>query len=214
MADIDIQRKGPSIVPWIIGLIILVALTWALMAMFDGDDAVDEPVSTSPATDVMEPVSGQPGSAAMPAAVQQFLTSCAPVDPAAMGLDHQYTSNCIQQLVDGVDALLQDRNLSSVDVQAQMQSARQRAEQLVQSAPQSSQHAGMTREAFLSITSLLNAVQDARFPNLEGQVTQLEETARGVQESSALLDQREPVQRFFRQAGDILNAMMAPATGA
>lgn len=220
MADIDIQRKGPAIWPWIIGLLVLGLLTWALLEMFDTDEVVEEPVATAvdPAPVAPAPAvgdAGDAGGAAVPAAVQQYLTTCAPREPGAMGLDHQSTSGCIRQLVDAVEAVLQDPARSGIDVQAPLQAARQQAQQLEQSANQSAQHAGMTRDAFVSIATLLNSVQDARYPGLEGQAAQLEEAARSVQASDDLLDQREPVQRFFRQAGDLLNAIASsPAPGA
>lgn len=227
MADIDIERKRSSIWPWIVGLIALFLLIWLLSEMFVDDDAVEAPVAgvAEPALVAPAPVpvvgtAEAPVAAAtapppMPAAVQQYATACAPREPAAMGMDHQYTSNCIQQLVSAVEATLQNPNLAGVDIQAQMQDARQKAEQLVQSSNQSAQHAGMTREAFMSIATLLNGVQDARYPSLDGHVTQLAETARSIQTTGNLLDQREPVQRFFQQAGDVLNAMstMPPLTG-
>lgn len=215
MADIDIERKGAAIWPWIIGAIVLALLIWALAEMLGDDDDVDAPVAT-----VVEPAGVTPapvtdaGPAAVPAPVQQYLTTCAPREPAAMGLDHQYTSNCIQQLVAAVDAMLQEPNLAGVDVQAQMQTARENAQRLTASANESTQHAAQTREALVSIGTVLSGVQDARFPNLDAQATQVEETARSVQGSGNLLDQREPVQRFFQQAGDLLSGMaMAPGAG-
>lgn len=54
MADINVERKGPSIWPWIIGLIVLALLIWALMSLFGGDDndvvttqTTEEPVATT-----------------------------------------------------------------------------------------------------------------------------------------------------------------------
>lgn len=38
MADINVERKGPSIWPWIVGLIVLALLIWALVEMFGRDD--------------------------------------------------------------------------------------------------------------------------------------------------------------------------------
>ncbi len=38
MADINVERKGPSIWPWIIGLIVLALVIWALAEMFGRDD--------------------------------------------------------------------------------------------------------------------------------------------------------------------------------
>ena len=38
MADINVERKGPSIWPWIVGLLVLALLIWALVEMFGGQD--------------------------------------------------------------------------------------------------------------------------------------------------------------------------------
>jgi len=53
MADINVERKGPSIWPWIIGLIVLALLVWALMELFGRNDngvVEDEPVATAAPT--------------------------------------------------------------------------------------------------------------------------------------------------------------------
>lgn len=54
MADINVERKGPSIWPWIIGLIVLALLIWALTELFDDDDdLVTEPIADD--TAMVEP---------------------------------------------------------------------------------------------------------------------------------------------------------------
>jgi hypothetical protein len=50
VADINIERRGPSIWPWIVGLLVLALLIWALVEMF-GDRT--EPVVTDPGTDTL-----------------------------------------------------------------------------------------------------------------------------------------------------------------
>ena len=51
MADINVERKGTSIWPWIIGLLVAALLIWALMGLFGDDDAdvdtVDPAVETN-----------------------------------------------------------------------------------------------------------------------------------------------------------------------
>ena len=42
MADINVERKGPSIWPWIVGLIVLALLAWLLMGVLGDDDEVVE----------------------------------------------------------------------------------------------------------------------------------------------------------------------------
>ncbi|MEW5929336.1 MAG: hypothetical protein AB1941_17930 [Gemmatimonadota bacterium] len=216
MADIDIERKGPGIWPWIIGLLVLALVAWLLVeALADDDEAVEQPVAavTEPAPPPADPVATAPaaagaaGAAALPAAAQEYMTTCAPREPGSMALDHQYTSDCIRRLVASVEAMVRQPGMAGVDVQAQLADARQRAERLVQTPETSAEHAGMTREAFTSLAALLGTVQDQRYPAMDGQATRLEQTAGSVQPSRPLLDQREAVQDFLRQAGDLLQGM-------
>ena len=123
MADINVERKGPSIWPWIIGLIVLALLIWILVEMFDSDEPeveVDEPVPSAVVTpDVEEPV-----GAAMPAAVTTYLTQCAGAQGAVegddMGRQHEYTVNCLQQLREGISAVIAEEQLGASDVSARL----------------------------------------------------------------------------------------------
>lgn len=54
MADISVERKGPSIWPWILGIVVLALLVWFLADAFTGDD--DDVVVVEPAVEVVEPV--------------------------------------------------------------------------------------------------------------------------------------------------------------
>jgi hypothetical protein len=51
MADIKVERKGPSIWPWIVGLVVLALLVWALMQLFgrkEPGEVKGQPVATAP----------------------------------------------------------------------------------------------------------------------------------------------------------------------
>ena len=50
MADINVQKKGASIWPWILGLLVVARLVWALMGLF-GEDEADVQM-TDPAAEV------------------------------------------------------------------------------------------------------------------------------------------------------------------
>lgn len=209
MADIDIQRKsGMGWLWWVLGLIVLALLAWWFLAADNEEVATDPTLTEQPAVEVAPaPMAGasQTGTATTPA-VNEYMTACAERAPGDMGLEHQYTSDCITRLVTAVEATLQGPSFSGVDAQAELQAARQAADRLTQTT-QSTEHAGMTREAFASTAALLNRLQDERFPNLDDQATRLEQTAQSIQTSAPLLEQRTAVQDYFRQAGDLLNGL-------
>jgi hypothetical protein len=59
VADIEVERKGPSIWPWIIGLIALALLIWALVELFEDDRAVvTDPGLEQPASVEVRPEVG------------------------------------------------------------------------------------------------------------------------------------------------------------
>jgi hypothetical protein len=49
MADINVERKGASIWPWILGLLVAALLIWALAGLFGDDEEVE---TVDPAAEV------------------------------------------------------------------------------------------------------------------------------------------------------------------
>lgn len=74
MADINIERRGPGVWPWIIGLLVLALLIWGLVEMFgnDGEPAVVDPLADTVIVDnsgaaAVPPVPGPAPGAPFPA---------------------------------------------------------------------------------------------------------------------------------------------------
>jgi hypothetical protein len=68
VADINVERRGPSIWPWIVGLIVLALLIWALVEMFG---RTSEPVvrgTTADTVIVDSPTVGAPPPPPVPGA--------------------------------------------------------------------------------------------------------------------------------------------------
>jgi hypothetical protein len=47
MADINVERKRPSLVPWLVGLILLALLVWAAAKVLGGDDQTTPPAQST-----------------------------------------------------------------------------------------------------------------------------------------------------------------------
>lgn len=58
MADINVQKKGASIWPWILGLLVAALLIWALVGFFDGGDEGIQPMD--PASEIGTAPEGSP----------------------------------------------------------------------------------------------------------------------------------------------------------
>ena len=70
MADINIERKGASVWPWILGLLILAGVVWVLMRYYQGDSdnagtAADSTVVQQPAPQYA-PAPSPPDSVPLP----------------------------------------------------------------------------------------------------------------------------------------------------
>lgn len=61
MADINVERKGPSIWPWILGILILALVIWGVAEMLE-----DEPEYTE-----VETVEEEPAAVPAPATIEQ-----------------------------------------------------------------------------------------------------------------------------------------------
>ncbi len=217
MADINVERKsGMGIWPWIIGLIVLALLIWALSQMFGRDDqaaVTDRPVADTLATDrpvTEEPVASPTGAAAIPPAVEQF---GAWVDRREaqddMGRQHQFTITGLRQLADALESVAQ-RHETRPAVQQSIQTVRQQADQLEQSDPAVARHANMTREAFTSAADAIATLQREHHAGVaDAQVNQVREAAQAIDTGTPLLDQRERVQTFFDRARDAIRALAA-----
>lgn len=207
MADINLERKeAAGWWWWLLGLI-GIALVAYLLAGSLGDDevALEEPTPAPAATEPLPPA--EPAPAEPPAAVQQFIDTCATQEPAAMGLDHEYTSRCVQALVAAIEGTVPIVAQAELGVEQAMMRARTAAEELASSPQEVDRHADLTHTAFASIAGLIDEVQDQRYPALDPMAAELSEAAAAVNPGADLLDQGDAVQRFFVQAGAALRAM-------
>ncbi len=209
MADIDIERKSST--GWIWALLGLVVVGVALFWLLRGSDGVQVAMVDEPAMESVPaaPTTDAPPTSALPAALQQYEERCTASQPEAMGLDHRYTAECLRLLAGAVEGTVSADRLPAV--QPHLQSAREAAGRLASSDSEATTHSQTVRDSFDSLASALEDLQRQWHADLESQVQQLNQTVEAVDPAQPLLSQRESVQRFFQQAGTLLNRMRTTA---
>jgi chromosome segregation ATPase len=210
MADIDVQRKtGPGIWPWILGLVVLALLIWAIAAMTGRDDRPTAMVTDTPTA--AEPAATT-APAALPAAAEEYMRDCHVAEGTrteGMGLDHDYTVNCLEQLANSLESLAQ-QGPAAPNVDQHTQTIRERARQIRESPETSLQHANWTREGAQAGASAFEALHQAHHAGnqqVQSAVAQVRQAAEQIDPAEQHLEQLTDVRSYFRNAGDALNQM-------
>jgi len=203
MADIDVERKSPvTWVWWVLGLLLLAMLLFWLLA----PTRVDRVAVVDPATEPMPvPTTVDPAPAAVPPALQEFQQRCAPRQPGEMGLEHEYTADCLRRLVGAIEGTVPQQQLGQA--QPELQNAREAADRLARSPPDAMDHSQQARDGLSSAASALQTVQQQAYTDMGGPVQELQQTAQQVDPNVPLLEQRDRIQAFFDQAGALLGRM-------
>jgi hypothetical protein len=212
MADINVERKsGVPIWMWILGLLLLGLLIWGIMSMMGRDDrrAATPADTVAPAATETAPAAG---AAALPAAAQNFMREChldEGTRTEGMGLEHEYTVNCFEQLANSIEGVAQQRG-TDPNVNQHVQTMRDRARQIRESPETSTQHANWTREAALAGASAIESMHQAWHAGdaqVQGSVTQVRQSAEQIRGGELQLDQKSELRSYFRNAGDALQRM-------
>jgi hypothetical protein len=211
VADIDVERKsGPPVWMWILGLLLLGLIIWAIVSMMNRDDRRDVAPMTDTVGTTWDTVA--PGAAVLPAQAETFIRDCR-VDEGQrtddMGLDHTFTVNCFNNLAASIDGMAQEHGATG-NVSQHTQTMRDRARQIEQSPPESVEHAGWTREAALAGASAMEALHQAGYTGrtqVQTPVNQMRQHAQEIERTELQQEQRTHLRSYFRSAADALNAM-------
>ena len=213
MADIDVQRKGPSIWPWIAGLIVLALLVWAVAEMVDREDREVAVTETQAAEEVQPAPAPTPGvEGEDPAQAVEAYSSH--IDNADMGVDANWTATAMNRMAAALGAIATRSNAGS-DIMQRVDRLRQRASQVGTSPDSLQQHADWVREFGMNATDAMNSLarhvagQDRQ---LQTAIEQTRQAAQNISQTTPLLQQREAVQRFFEEAEQPLERLASAST--
>jgi len=193
---------------WILGLLLLALIIWAIVSMMGRDDT--RPVA--PMTDTIGAVGmTEPAPAAMPAEAQAFMRDCQLQEgqqTAGMGDEHRWTITCFNHLANSIDAIAQQHGATQ-NVGQHTQTIRDRMQQMEASPPESLQHANWTREAALAGSNAMEGIHQqtaAAAPQAQAPVTQMRSHAQEIERTELHQEQYTHVRSYFRSAADALNA--------
>ena len=203
MTELHIERKERSVWPWALLALALVALVvWFLVGRGDaGDDGVADRTAAV-ATDSLPAAAGD--ATALPASVVAFVSFAEA--PQSASPSHDYTSDGLRRLADGLGAVIERDTVDGVDAQARLGEIRERADAM-QRDPTSREHALQAREAFLVVSSLMSRLQEGRDGAAAESVREVTDAASAVQADRPLLEQTTEVRRFFERSANALREM-------
>lgn len=204
MAEIKIEKKKP-IWPWIILVLVILAILYFLVFAGDDDELDDVETEQIEETTWEEDADTTTWDDQMGAdtlgGVSSFLAYIE--DDARMGIDHEYTNNAIIELMNAVQAKADEMNY---DITADMQSVRQEA-QAIEQDPMALTHADKIRSAGMQLANILEKMQQQNYPDLSNDVAEVKTAAQNINAATPTLDQKDQVKSFFDEAADVLRKM-------
>lgn len=202
MTEIKIEKKKP-VWPWIVAALVIIALL--LLAFCDRKEEV--PVSTvqepvlSPVTSVPPQTTSLINVRENNSTVAEFVTFVAA--SGTMELDHTYTNQALTKLADATSAMAREVNY---DLQADMDKVKEYAGKITEKTYKTS-HADSIRSAADISTGALQRLQQAKYPELTQEVSELQTAAAAIKPDVLTLSQKDAVKGFFDEAADLLNKM-------
>ncbi len=206
MAEIKIEKKKP-IWPWVLlGLIILAVILYFVIADDDDDDNIEEenteqvvtPVETE---DEAETATWEEDNLSGDESVSKYLTHID--DNEKMGKDHEYSSEALVYLINALENRAEEADINTdVEIQELKENVRD-----IKEDPQSLTHANTINDVGAKIVNLMDRMQQEKFPDISQDVQEVRTAVQNIEPSTPTLDQKDAVNSFYDEAGDVLEKM-------
>ena len=199
MAEIKIEKKAP-IWPWIVGLLILAL---AVYFLFFKDTAVVTDGTTTTNDTIVDQTEMQNdrddtnlmGVAAFVAFVKN--------DDGNMTLDHEYSNEALNKLISATEEVSAKTDF---DAKMDLDKAREHADAITKN-PEATDHADHIKMATDMISTVLQNLQTAKFPNLQAEADKAKMASQAINVKELALNQKEKIKAFFDDAADLLDKM-------
>lgn len=223
MAEINLERKKRPIWPWIVGLLVLMLLIWLLLEAMDRDEPESVVATGTAVTETVTPAptatTDTADAGTLPQRVEQYMRTChveEGSEPEALGREHEFSTNCLNLLAGSMSAIAEQRP-ADPNIDQQIENVRQQATEIRDSDPTSVEHSNAVRRAAEAGAEALGSMQEA-FAGTDQQarsaVERAREAARQIDPAEALLEQKDALRTFFREAGNALRNMATTGSEA
>lgn len=206
MAEINIEKKKP-VWPWILlGLVILAVILFFVFADDDNDDLLEEEnteqVTTPMETeDDLETATWEEDNLSGDESVSNYLDHIG--DTERMGIDHEYSSEALILLINALENRAEEANINT-DVEIEELKNNVRG---IKEDPQSLTHANAINNVGTKIVNLMEKMQMEKFPDISQDVQEARTALQNIQPSIPTLDQKDAVNAFYKESGDVLQKM-------
>ena len=209
MANIRIEEKksSGSILPWIIGLLVLALAVWGIAELFEetSDNELVEEEYIDEADDEVAAV-GTDIDDAYRTDFDAYMDYTTDME-GEMGLDHEFSHRAISLLAAAAASVADSRNVMEDAAESKAQRAMQLADEITKD-PYATDHADKIRMAALMITDILENVDNESFNSANRmEITKLRKEAQDITAETLTLNQKEDVRSFFATARNVLSRM-------
>ena len=124
-------------------------------------------------------------------------------DTNKMSLDHVFTNEALLKLTSATGAMADEIDYR---VKGDLDKAKEYAGKIVND-PFETSHADDIKKAADILTNVLQNMQQAKYPTLSNEITELKTASAAINPETLTLDQRDAVKSFFAKAADLLQKM-------
>jgi len=218
MAQIRIEeKKNTSILPYILGLLLLGLVAWGAFAFLDDEDndsaLLDQEEIEAPLAEMATEITGQPDGTytdldkddieVYRESFAKFMTYTTDMK-GEMGLDHEFSHNALTYLAEATENIA---DAYDVDITDNTSRAKQLADEITVD-PMATNHAEKIRMAAINITETLERVNTTVMNNkATNSLVDLRKEAQAINGGTLTLNQKEDVRGFFRAARAVLAEM-------
>jgi hypothetical protein len=208
MAQIRIEeKKTGSVIPWVLGLILLGFVVWAGFALLDNEDnntvLLDTEEVNVPLAEMATEITDDINVNVYQNSVDKFMDYTATMT-GEMGLDHEFSHNALTYLADATEDVADAYN---VDITSNTKRAKELANAIIVD-PYATNHADMIRMAAINITETMERIDKwALDYTVADQISKLRKEAQAINSNTLTLNQKEDVRSFFGAARNVLSTL-------